>query len=213
MDLHIEFKLASKYQALELYRCFYLPDSDSSDKLAAQTDKQELTEKEQLLIEVDETASNTSGESTAVPSTLPSPTQKLLALPLDNPSDPTAASKPFLTQSNGLRRRKEKAPRLAESEVNRLAAMFSDILPEREFSMAALQGYLMMYKTRPVEAIHDFVGWIEKERREQKERREKKEKERTKEEEKSNDKKDDVKDVKEEAKVTVTENATTTTST
>ncbi|KAJ3566491.1 hypothetical protein NP233_g6980 [Leucocoprinus birnbaumii] len=32
MDLHIEFKAASKYQAQELYRCFFLPDADSPTK-------------------------------------------------------------------------------------------------------------------------------------------------------------------------------------
>ncbi|KXN84242.1 putative mitochondrial chaperone BCS1-B [Leucoagaricus sp. SymC.cos] len=109
MDLHIEFKLASKYQARELYRCFFLPDSEllaeaearskspSRDGSEADTNKAERTEKVSLL-EVEETASNTSETSTAVASTLP------------------------------------------------------DALPEREFSMASLQGYLMTYKTRPMEA-------------------------------------------------------------
>ncbi len=231
MDLHIEFKLASKFQARELYRCFYLPDSDSPTEVAAQSNQKELTEKEPPLIEVDETASNASGESTAVPSTLPSPTLKLLSLP-DTPSDSTIAStSTSITVSNRPPRRKERAPRLTRSEVDKLATMFSDLLPEREFSMAALQGYLMMYKTRPAEAVHDFTAWVEKERKEKKDREAKKareatkakeakkeeearkEQERVKEAEKSNEKKDDTKDIVEGVKTGAAEPTKATSST
>ncbi|EDR13967.1 uncharacterized protein LACBIDRAFT_244188, partial [Laccaria bicolor S238N-H82] len=85
MDIHIEFKLASKYQAEELYRCFYLPDLEQ---------------------EVD------------------------------------------------------------GKIVSKLAARFAEAMPEREFSMASLQGYLMAYKVRPYEAVSEAPAWVEKERAE-----------------------------------------------
>jgi len=58
-----------------------------------------------------------------------------------------------------------RAPQLTRRQVSDLATSFATSLPEiREFSMAALQGYLMAYKTRPYEAVKDVVKWVEKER-------------------------------------------------
>jgi len=39
-------------------------------------------------------------------------------------------------------------------------------MPEREFSMASLQGYLMTYKIRPYEAVKEVSAWVERERAE-----------------------------------------------
>jgi chaperone BCS1 len=58
-----------------------------------------------------------------------------------------------------------RAPILTRRQVSDLATSFATSLPEqREFSMAALQGYLMAYKTRPYEAVKDVAKWVEKER-------------------------------------------------
>ena len=38
-------------------------------------------------------------------------------------------------------------------------------MPEREFSMASIQGLLMQYKARPRAVIKAVKGWIENERR------------------------------------------------
>jgi chaperone BCS1 len=56
---------------------------------------------------------------------------------------------------------------------NELATEFAETIPEREFSMASLQGYLMGYKVRPVEAVEDAPAWVENERRERREREKK----------------------------------------
>ena len=41
---------------------------------------------------------------------------------------------------------------------------FKDHIPDREFSMAALQGYLMMHKGRPYDAIRCAEEWVKEER-------------------------------------------------
>jgi len=121
MDIHVEFKLASKYQARELYRCFYFPESESEDSAKPVNEKPPISSPEK-----------------------------------DSPA-PEPAS--FGGHSHRLRTRK-----LSPAEVDVLAAQFADAIPEREFSMASLQGYLMTYKIRPEEAIKDAPAWIEKER-------------------------------------------------
>lgn len=45
-----------------------------------------------------------------------------------------------------------------------LAKQFSAAIPDREISVAALQGYLMTYKTRPFDAVRDAPGWVSKTR-------------------------------------------------
>ena len=55
-------------------------------------------------------------------------------------------------------------PQLSKEEVLELADRFADAIAEREFSMASLQGYLMAYKVRPVNAVDDAAAWVEEER-------------------------------------------------
>ncbi|KAI0047937.1 P-loop containing nucleoside triphosphate hydrolase protein [Auriscalpium vulgare] len=56
--------------------------------------------------------------------------------------------------------------------ILRLAERFAASIPEREFSMASMQGYLMAYKVRPVQAAEDIEQWV-KEQREERERKSK----------------------------------------
>ncbi|KAF5334175.1 hypothetical protein D9758_014820 [Tetrapyrgos nigripes] len=72
---------------------------------------------------------------------------------------------------------------LSAQTLSMLAKKFADGIPEEEFSVAALQGYLLRNKTRPWEAAEGVKEWVEKEREEKKKRegkakeKEKKEKE------------------------------------
>ncbi|KAJ8695306.1 hypothetical protein PTI98_007912 [Pleurotus ostreatus] len=142
MDIHIEFKLASKIQARELYRCFYQPSEDM------ESEKYDDVPSE-LLDDVDaETSSQTSDSSDTL--VAPSPT-------LPEPKN----GKALLSMMPDHRRR---APKLEREQIGRLAHAFADAVPEREFSMASLQGYLMVYKTRPFDAVKDVRAWVEKER-------------------------------------------------
>lgn len=143
MDIHIEFKLASRYQARELYRCFYLPDSDLAEKGTVAEKESDSAEE-----------NDDSGYSSANEKVPPSPSE---ASTIDSPIEP------FTFGGSSHRAR---APKLSHRKIASLADRFASSLPEREFSMAALQGYLMAYKVRPFDAVKDAVAWVQKERAE-----------------------------------------------
>ncbi|KAH9074688.1 P-loop containing nucleoside triphosphate hydrolase protein [Lactarius deliciosus] len=144
MDLHVEFRLASRYQASELYKRFYIPDTS----------------------EVEGTSTNEEDEGDAVPSDSgyvtptkegPTPTAPK-SIVQDAPPNYSGA-----THSTS-------APKLSRKWVEHLAERFASQIPEREFSMASLQGYLMSYKVRPFQAVNDVEQWI-KDTREARDRR------------------------------------------
>jgi chaperone BCS1 len=112
MDIHVEFRLASKFQARKLFYSFYLPAEE-----AAAAEKEEEKEEQDsgynsaANTEVD--ADSTASEVDAVP----------------------AAEKPtFFGTSH-----RQHAPKLRRKQVADLAARFAEAIPERECSMAALQ--------------------------------------------------------------------------
>ncbi|KAJ3001211.1 hypothetical protein NUW54_g6574 [Trametes sanguinea] len=59
----------------------------------------------------------------------------------------------------GMERGSGRLPSLSKEEVLALADRFASIIPPRTFSMATLQGYLMAYKIRPLEALADAPAW------------------------------------------------------
>lgn len=122
MDLHIEFKLASKDQARGLFEAFYSPPGAPEDAL-----DEKYSDDDDML------TTSTTPESTE--------NQQLLAQSLRSATLPRTKSR-------------------------QLAAQFAEAIPEREFSMASLQGYLMMYMVRPYEAAKNAAAWVEKERTE-----------------------------------------------
>ncbi len=132
MDIHLEFKLASRNQAKELFRCFYIPDSEGENK--------------------------GSDEDGCVDSGYCSDTEEKTAKRVKSGLD----SSSLISRHQGSIKR-----------FNELATEFAEAIPEREFSMASLQGYLMGYKVRPVEAVKDASAWVEKKRRERREREKK----------------------------------------
>ncbi|PFH50261.1 hypothetical protein AMATHDRAFT_145587 [Amanita thiersii Skay4041] len=141
MDVHIEFKLASKYQASELYKSFYMCEQDdTAPEEPKDTDSgyaSEEDEKTRPLIDFMDTVSEVSVSST-----------------IDSDASITG------TLHQG------RAPKLSRRTVIALAEAFAEAIPERELSMAALQGHLMMFKTRPLEAVRDAKSWVEKQRQE-----------------------------------------------
>ncbi|KAF8498574.1 P-loop containing nucleoside triphosphate hydrolase protein [Russula emetica] len=133
MDIHVEFRLASQYQARELYKRFYFPDAP--DEATTVTDDEK---------------SNDSGYVT--------PTKDS-----DGSDDPTSAvsSKTDEPPTYNGTTHSERAPKLSKKKIERLAEQFAARIPERELSMASLQGYLMSYKTRPLQAVDDVDRWVE----------------------------------------------------
>jgi chaperone BCS1 len=138
MDIHVEFKLASKYQSRKLFYSFYLP----SDEAAAADDDEKDNDKES------DSGYNSSANTDVDAESTPSE------------PDVAAAEKPtFFGTSH-----RQHAPKLRRKQVADLAARFSEAIPERELSMAALQGFLMTYKIRPYEAVNAAKDWVESER-------------------------------------------------
>ncbi|TFK29633.1 P-loop containing nucleoside triphosphate hydrolase protein [Coprinopsis marcescibilis] len=113
MDVHLELKLASKYQARKLFRLFYHPDIEAKD-----SDKDSAEH--------------------------------------GDPDDLYAKAE--------INRHQKLSCQLSIEEVETLAERFAAAVPEREFSVAALQGYLMTYKIRPREAAVEIEEWVKKQK-------------------------------------------------
>ncbi|KAI0272544.1 P-loop containing nucleoside triphosphate hydrolase protein [Gloeopeniophorella convolvens] len=137
MDLHVEFRLASRYQAMELYKRFYVPKTPEGAEVEEQEDGEEKTP--------GDSGYGTPTKEGSTPST-PNTTDSLLPDAAPNYSGLTHSAR---------------APKLSKKRIEQLATQFAERLPEREFSMASLQGYLMSYKIRPLEAIEDIERWIQ----------------------------------------------------
>ncbi|KZT67077.1 P-loop containing nucleoside triphosphate hydrolase protein [Daedalea quercina L-15889] len=155
MDLHVEFKLASRHQTESLYKCFYMPvgadDTDSAEADEGYGSRRGSIDGDET---DDEDENVESSEKKPLLRTSSSPTRRSPTSP--PPSDLPSSHLPHHD--------------LSRSEVLALAARFADTIPEREVSMASLQGYLMMYKTRAREAVENASEWIEKERAARRER-------------------------------------------
>ncbi|KAI0695104.1 BCS1 N terminal-domain-containing protein [Cerioporus squamosus] len=141
LDLHIEFLLASKYQATELFKRFYTPSTNETPVGANLVDEKPTRDPAQDSSPTVPDASVQSGSplsaDTPIPESVPSAYIDLASMTL-------AASQ------------------LSSAEASELAAQFAEIIPPRTFSMATLQGYLMAYKTRPYVAIQHALAWVEK---------------------------------------------------
>ena len=130
MDVHVEFRLASQYQARELYKRFYFPDAPDE----ATTDEKASNDSEHVTPTMDG----------------PDPTSSI--------SKSVGADEP--PKYNGTTH-SARTPKLSKKKIEWLAEQFAARIPERELSMASLQGYLMSYKTRPFRAVDDIERWVE----------------------------------------------------
>jgi chaperone BCS1 len=137
MDLHVEFRLASRYQARELYKRFYLPDSP--DEVAEDGEERGAS-------------SDDSGYVT------PTKEERFGAAPSVAPESVAGLKEPP-PKYNGTAH-SVRAPKLSKKKIEELAEQFSARIPERELSMASLQGYLMSYKIRPLQAVDDVERWV-----------------------------------------------------
>lgn len=127
MDVHVEFKLSSQYQAAELFRRFYMPEDSVNE-------------------EVEDTSND--AESDKDSGYASPPKEKLVDVELPKGENLLVPS--------------QKELRLADLAL--LSEKFRGHVPDREFSMAALQGYLMTYKGRPHEAVECVEAWVQEEK-------------------------------------------------
>jgi len=128
MDVHVEFKLASQYQAAGLFKRFYMPDEKGITARVA---------------DVSEDGESDSDSGYATP-----PKQKLVDVELP--------------EGEELLPSREKDLGLVELAL--LSEKFKERIPDREFSVAALQGYLMMHKGRPHDATELVDAWVREEK-------------------------------------------------
>jgi len=141
MDIHVEFKLASKFQAQKLFYSFYLPAEEAA---AAEVEEKEK-EKEKDSDSGYNSSANTDIDAESTVS--------------DTDAVPPSEKPTFFGTSH-----RQHAPKLPRKQVADLAARFAEAIPDRELSMAALQGYLMTYKIRPYLAVDAAKEWVESER-------------------------------------------------
>ncbi|KDQ61810.1 hypothetical protein JAAARDRAFT_31284 [Jaapia argillacea MUCL 33604] len=181
MDVWVNFKHATKFQAEGIFKCFF-PSKKAASPVASST------------------------ASSTTTSALSSPMSSTVSLPSPTPESPSAAQDHLAVP----KRKTHVVPLLDEEEISQLAKRFAESIPENELSVAALQGYLLKNKTRPRESVAEVDAWIiqeretrerlkkEKEEREAKEKKEAEEKERKEKEEKAAKEKEE-KEAKEKA--------------
>jgi mitochondrial chaperone BCS1 len=128
MDVHVEFKLASRYQAAELFKRFYMPDDTTPASVSEDVPDDGESDKD-------------SGYCTP-------PKEKLVEVELPEGEKLLASDRKELDLA-GLVLASEK---------------FKEHITDREFSMAALQGYLMLHKGRPYDAIGCVEAWVMEEK-------------------------------------------------
>ena len=146
MDVHVEFKLASQYQVGELFRRFYFPTPCTS------TTRQSLSKDTTTSKDEDgDRKTSDSGYGTPVESE----TEKLIDIEL-----PTEVQDQSLATTA---RRRKRDIHIPPGELDVLVDRFRELVPEREFSMAALQGYLLVHKHQPYRAVQCAGKWVEEE--------------------------------------------------
>lgn len=168
MDLHIEFRHATSAQAEDLFKYFYLPSGGQPGVKAEATLNdsargQSATHVENSDDDADHPLIDFDDEKFFAAQTSPTP-------PLSPVSDAQEIRTPDLSpgfpSSYTGTSHNARAPKLPREQYLALAKRFGQHIPDDEFSMASLQGYLMAYKARPMEAVRDVHDWMEKQREE-----------------------------------------------
>ncbi|KAI0738475.1 P-loop containing nucleoside triphosphate hydrolase protein [Daedaleopsis nitida] len=150
LDLHIEFQLASRYQATELFKRFYTVTSEEPSADEAEDEK-----------DADEKAGKLERDS-GYSSRAQSPVSSALSSSDGSSKAPTPPSLPAGISSAYAGALHTSGAQLSRKKAAALAERFADIIPPHAFSMATLQGYLMAYKVRPYDAVADAPAWVEK---------------------------------------------------
>lgn len=148
LDVHLEFKKASRWQAEQLFMKFYPADGNYIDA-GADLDGEDDSEGAVLNLK-DDTVEDDEYDMLSTSSTrVSTPTL-----------DATSPLPPTITLNS------EKVSSLSSSKVDipTLAKAFASFVTPNTVSMAALQGHLMMYKTRPGVAVRRTEAFMRKEK-------------------------------------------------
>lgn len=189
MDVWVEFKNASKYQAEGLFRNFFPAHEDDIEIMTESTPVDSNSSPSLSLSRTESRISATSFDTSSTDVSTPGSKSALIS----------HEAAPTLEHASPL-----DAERLTPARLSQLAKLFAESIPDEEFSVAALQGYLLKNKTRPEAAALDAGKWViaerelrerlarEKEEREKRarEERERRRKEREERERKEKDEKE-----------------------
>jgi mitochondrial chaperone BCS1 len=187
MDVWVEFKNASKWQAEALFRNFFPSTEDDNIVLEGEAEIEGVD----LPCPPSPSASGSGSGSGGVWSMSPSFSSSTTSLstpppltPSTSPSPPTTTTtKPVTLTATPLgqfgSKNKAYLPPPVEEHITKLshsakpldaatlgtlAKKFADAIPEEEFSVAALQGYLLKNKSQPEAAANDAGAWVVSER-------------------------------------------------
>ncbi|KAK0189402.1 BCS1 N terminal-domain-containing protein [Armillaria mellea] len=203
MDVWIEFKNASKWQAEALFRNFF-PSMEEATAASNGVPPpgptlSDMDEAELEGIDIPSPPQTPSSGSSTLWSLSPSFASSTSSLPPSPKNNAAAASKsskvlPQFGANNQaylpppveehIASSQHSAKPLDAAKLALLAKRFADAIPEEEFSVAALQGYLLKHKSNPDKAADEAAEWVVSERemkvrlKVEKEKREKEEKER-----------------------------------
>ena len=143
IDYVLEFKLASRYQVGELFRKLYLdnPHMSTSKDSARFGDE--------------------SGDSRSSDSDIGVPVEPEAGKVVDfkSPKDEVQDQ----ARSVIIHRTECDVEHVSPEQLDALVERFREAIPEREFSMAAVQQYLLMYRTQPRRAVECVGKWVEDE--------------------------------------------------
>ncbi|KAK0204018.1 P-loop containing nucleoside triphosphate hydrolase protein [Desarmillaria ectypa] len=200
MDVWIEFKNASKWQAEALFRNFF-PSLEESTPSKGSTAPSDSEGDELQGIDVPSPSRTPSPCSSTLWSLSPSFASSSTSLSLSPKKNVNAKSRGQVLPQFGANNRAYLPPPIEEYITNNyhsakpldsvalalLAKKFADAIPQEEFSVAALQGYLLKHKSQPYTAANEAAEWVVSERemrerlkaeKEKKEREDNEEKER-----------------------------------
>ncbi|KAK0438308.1 P-loop containing nucleoside triphosphate hydrolase protein [Desarmillaria tabescens] len=205
MDVWIEFKNASKWQAEALFRNFFpsLEESASSKGSSTPSDSED-----DELQGIDSPPQTPSPGSSTLWSLSPSFSSSSTSLSLSPKKNVNAKSRGRVLPQFGANNRAYLPPPIEEHIANThhsakpldnvtlafLAKKFADAIPQEEFSVAALQGYLLKHKSQPYRAANEAAEWVMNER----EMKERLKTEKEKKEREDNEKKEKRKKAREE---------------
>ncbi|KAG5728362.1 hypothetical protein E4T56_gene19232 [Termitomyces sp. T112] len=181
MDVWIEFKNASKWQAEALFRNFF-PSTEDEPEIEVEVETsptpsgtQESTSGSRPSSTLWSMSPSFSSSSVSSFSSISSPVPSTPAA--EAPILPTSMTPSPLPQFGAnnqaylpppveehILANKHSAKPLDGVTLGILAKKFADDVPEEEFSVAALQGYLLKNKSQPEAAANGVVEWVKSER-------------------------------------------------
>ncbi|KAF8345503.1 P-loop containing nucleoside triphosphate hydrolase protein [Amanita rubescens] len=190
MDVWVEFRNASRWQAEALFRNFFPSTEEEKDEpLNEEQIEREMAElrKMELKKTTEFPPKSTSTSSQSLMSLfLPKSMSSQPDLTSFKPDDVATARVRTVSTPDGKPKDKQfgdsnqsylpppveehilasqhSAKPLDAATLNKLAKKFADGVPEEEFSVAALQGYLLRNKSQPEASADGVVEWVKSER-------------------------------------------------